>query len=85
MDPRPWPEGSYELGSVHPSVLLSFFLSFRPSVLLSRSFLGIGSLVFSETQHDVKCPCSVVCDKVGFLGENNLPQKWGKWAKNRVF
>ena len=37
LDPRPRPEGSYEIGSLHPS--------FR----LSVSFLGIGSLVFSET------------------------------------
>ena len=28
--------------------------SFHPSVLLSRGFLGIGWLVFSETQHGVK-------------------------------
>ena len=34
LDPRPWPEGSYEIGSV------------RPSIRLSVSFLGIGSLVF---------------------------------------
>ena len=39
FDPWPWSEGSYELGSV------------RPSVIPSESFLGIDSLVFSETQH----------------------------------
>ena len=42
IGPLRWLEGSYELGSV----LLS--------VLLSGSFLGIGSLVFSETHHGVR-------------------------------
>ena len=41
LDPQLWPEGSYELGSFHLSLL--------PSALLSSSFLGISSLVFSET------------------------------------
>ena len=59
LDHRLWPEGSYELGSVLPP--------FCPSVLLSRSFLGIGSLFFSETQHDVRGPCLVVCDCWIFL------------------
>ena len=45
LDPRLWPEGSYKLGSIHLSVhpCLAF--------CLSVSFLRIGSLVFSETQH----------------------------------
>ena len=55
IGPLRWLEGSYELGSV----LLS--------VLLSGSFLGIGSLVFSETQHGVRDPCLVVCDMAGFF------------------
>ena len=42
LDPWPRPEGSCKIGSVHPS--------FR----LSVGFLGIGSLVFSETLHDVR-------------------------------
>ena len=37
LDPQPRPEGSYKIGSV------------RPPFRLSVSFLGIGSLVFSET------------------------------------
>ena len=37
-------EGFYELGSVHLFVLLP------------GSFLGIGLLVFSETQHGVRGP-----------------------------
>ena len=60
MDPRQWSEGFYELGSVHPS--------FRPTVR-SGSFLGIGSLVFSETQHGVRGPCGVVIDRAE-NGEN---------------
>ena len=54
--------------------------SFCPSVLPSESFLGIGSLVFSETQHGVRGQC-VVRDRAGFFF--NLSQKWGKWSKNR--
>ena len=37
LDPRPWPEGSYKVGHVHPSFRL--FVSFH----------RIGALVFSET------------------------------------
>ena len=51
LDPQPWPEGSYEL-AVRPFVLPSLFPS-------TGSFLGIGSLVFSETQHGVRGPCAV--------------------------
>ena len=64
---------SYELASV------------CPSVLPSGSFLEIGSLVFSETQHGVRGPCVVVRDRAGYLKKMFLPRKWGKWAKNRVF
>ena len=73
LDLRPWPEGFYELGSV------------RPSVLSYGSFLGIGSLVFSETQNGVRHPC-VVRDRTGFFGKNLFDPKMGnisqKWAKN---
>ena len=67
-------EGSYELGSPHPA--------FRPSVFLSRCFLGIGSLVFSETQHGIRGPCVVVRDRARFFENKFFSQKWGKWAKN---
>ena len=43
--------------------------SFHPSVVLSRSFLGIASLVFSETQHDVRGPCGVACGRARFFGK----------------
>ena len=45
LDPRPWPEGSYELGTDLSSIRL-----------LSGSFLGIGSLVFSEFLYGVMDP-----------------------------
>ena len=67
---------SYELGPVLPP-------SCRPS------FLGICSLVFSETQHGVRGPCGVVRDRAGILGKNIFAPKMRKigqkWAKNRVF
>ena len=58
MDHLLWPEGSCELGSVRSSVLPSFSLS----VFLSRTFLWISVLVFSQTQHGDRDPCGVVCD-----------------------
>ena len=62
--PRPWPEGSYELGSVHPSV---------------RKFSWDWLNSFSETQHDVRGPRGVVRVRAGFLGKAIfLPPKWGK-------
>ena len=68
---------------------LSVLPSFCPSVLLSGSFLGIGSLVFSETQHGVRGPCVVVRDGARFSEKNLFAQKVGKmgqkWAKNMVF
>ena len=81
LDPRLWPEGSYGLGSVCPCILSSFC----PSVLLSASFLGIGSLVFSETQHGVRGPCLVVHDRSGFFSKKIFVPKLGEWAKNKVF
>ena len=65
---------NYELGSVHPSVLPS------------GSFLRIGSLVFSETQHGVRGQCIVVCDRTRFFEKNIFAQKIGqKWAKIGLF
>ena len=68
-----WPEGFYELGSV------------RPSVLSYESFLGIGSLVFSETHHGVRHPCFVVRDRTGFFGENLFDPKMGKMGQKQGF
>ena len=54
LNPRSRPEGSYKIGSV-----CSYF---HPSFRLSVHFLVIGSLVFSETQHNVRGPYIIVCD-----------------------
>ena len=40
-----------------------------PSFYLPISFLGIGSLVSSETQHNVRGPYIVLCERAGFLGK----------------
>ena len=59
------------------------------SVLLSRSFRRIGSLVCSETKHGFRGPCGVVCDRARILEKNIFAPKMGKisqkWAKNRVY
>ena len=49
-----------------------------PCFRLSVSFLGIGSLVFSETQHVVRGPSVVVCDTAGFFGKNTHRAKMTK-------
>ena len=70
LDLRHRPEGCYKIGSV--------LMSFRPSFCLSVNFFGIGSLVFSETLHDVRGPYIVVCDRVGFFGKNPHRAKMAK-------
>ena len=68
-------------------------LSVRTSILLffhlSVSFLGIGSLVFSETQHGVRGPYIVVCDRTRILGKRpcwaKMTKHRQKWPQNRVF
>ena len=72
LDPWLWPEGSYEWGSV----CLSVFVSFHLSVCLSGSFLGIDSLVFSETQHSVR-GLWVVHDRAGFFLKEIFVPKMG--------
>ena len=64
LDTWLWPELSYELGSLWPSILLS------------GSFLGIGSLAFFETQHGVRSICVVVHDSWIFFKKKFLSQKW---------
>ena len=61
-----------------------------PSVLPSvRKFLRIGSLVFTETQHGVRGPYRVMCDRAGLFGKNphwaKMVKNGQKWPKNRVF
>ena len=75
--PWPQPEGPYKIGSA----CLSF--------CLSVSFLRIGSLVFSETQHGVRGPYLVICDRAGFFGKNphraKTTENGQKWPKNMGF
>ena len=73
LEPWPWPEGCYKIGSVHPS--------FHVSV----HFLGIRSLVSSESQHDVSGPYIVVCDSWIFWKKSPSGKNHLKWAKNMVF
>ena len=63
-------EGSYELWSV------------CPSVLPSGSFLGIGSLFFSETQHVLRAHVLLCMTEPDYLKKIFMPKKWGKYAKN---
>ena len=58
---------------------LSVLLSIPPSVFPSVSFLGIGSLDFSETQHGVRGLYIVVCYRARFFGKN---PHWAKMVKN---
>ena len=69
-------EESYKMGSV------------LPSVLLSRRFLGIVSLVFSEFWHGARNPYEVVCDSRIFWKKVFCPQIWGngpKMGQKQVF
>ena len=75
LDPRMWPERVLWI-RVCPSV----FPSFHHSVLLSGSFLGIGKLVFSETQHGVRGLCVVVRDRGRFFKKFFVP-KMGKMGQ----
>ena len=59
-------------------IRLSVLPYFHLSVLPSGSFLGIGSLVFSETQHGVWGPCLVVRDRAGFFFKNLFAPKMGQ-------
>ena len=72
---------SYKVGSVRLSVL--------PSVLLSRRFLGIASLVFSEIWHGARNSYEIVRDRAGISGNNffclKIVKRGPKWAKNKVF
>ena len=71
----PWPrlERSYKIGSVCPSFHLPV------------SFLGIGSLVFSETYHNVRGPYMVLCDSRIFWKKNPSGKNGQRWPKNMVF
>ena len=71
VDPRLWPKGSYELGSVRPSV---------------QKFFRVWIISFFQTQHGVRGPCVVVRDRARFFERNICAQKMGqKLAKIKVF
>ena len=57
-------------------------LSVLPS---AHNFLGIASLVFSETQHNVRDPYIVVCDSWIFWKKSLSDKNGQKWPKNMVF
>ena len=76
------PERSYKLGSV------------LPSVHLSSSFLGIGSLVFSETLYGLRGPYSVLQNSI-FLeklpsskndqNRSKIVQKWAFAVFTKIY
>ena len=66
-------EGSYEIQFVCPS--------FHPPI----RFLGIGSLVFSETYHNVRGPYIVVSDSWIFWKKSPSGKNDQKWPQNMVF
>ena len=72
--------GSFKIGSVRPSILLSDLLS-----CLSKSFHGIVSLFFSKFWHGARIPCEVVRDRAGFLGKNFFAPKIGKMGQKQGF
>ena len=60
LDPRLWAEETYKLGL---------------SILPSKNFPEIPSLLFSGTQHWVRGSCGAVCDTAIFLKIIVSPQK----------
>ena len=75
IDPLLFWKGPMNQGlSTCPSVL-PFFC---PSVVLSKSILGISSLVFPETQHSVRGPCVVVRGRAGLFEGKCFVPKMGK-------
>ena len=69
LDAWPQPEGSYEIGTVCPSVHLSV------------SFLRTGSLAFSETEHGVRGPSKLCVAEPDFLEKIPIGQKKKKGSK----
>ena len=68
-----WWKGSYKIRFVCPSFHLSII------------FLGIGSLVFSETWHNVRGLYIVVCESWVFWKKLPSGKNGQKWSKNMVF
>ena len=72
--------GSFKIGSVRPSILLSDLLS-----CLSKSFHGIVSLFFSKFWHGARIPCEVVRDRAGFFRKIFFAPKIGKMGQKQGF
>ena len=72
--------GSFKIGSVRPSILLSDLLS-----CLSKSFHGIVSLFFSKFWHGARIPCEVVRDSWIFREKIFCPKNWENGAKTGFF
>ena len=88
LDPCLWPEGSYALGSVLPSVCPPVHLSCcHPVHPFFLSFLGIGLLVFSETLYGVRGPYMKMCmtEPNFLLLKNPLPAKMTKNGQKMRF
>ena len=60
-------------------------------IVRSISFFGTGSLVFSKTQHGVRCPYLVICNRARFFFKKILirqegpEQKWSKMSQKTRF
>ena len=88
LDPWQYPEGSYEIWSVHRSSRkdpMKYGLSIIPSCHLYGRFLRIGLLDFSEFWNRTGKPYGVVHDSPIVWKNFFLSQKLGKWAKNSFF
>ena len=66
-----------KIRSVSPSAV--------PFVFLSRRFLGIVSLVFSEFWYGARNPYEVVHDRAGFSGKIFCPNVWENGPKAWFF
>ena len=70
LDPRPWPEGSYNIGSVRPSV---------------RKFSQNWLMSVFETQHGVRGPYLVMCDSRILWSEMAQKHGLWTFQDNHVF
>ena len=59
---------------------MNYGLPFLPSIL-SSSFLGIGSLVFSETLYGIRDPYRDVCYRARFFWKNLFLVKMTKYGQ----
>ena len=79
LEPQPWPEGSYELGSVHPSIHPSFLLCYRVEV-----FLGLAHQFFLKLSM-VLGTHVLLRLTARFFEKNLVAQKMGEMGKKQGF